>query len=257
MRTSVRTAVALGVLAAALAACTTGTTPPPAGGGESITLSYYLTPETEAPPLLAAAVAVSDPDFVLPVAVDAEAASPAALIDAGNGLWLGPLAFPAEDGTIEVELPELDADLQALLVPAEELIRGNDPVACPVTVSDEAVMVTQMRFLGAPLPSVVLLTTWGMFESFVTAEEVASTDLWEFGQDGIYALIYATGPVDVTATDPGCVDQFYSFDLSLEEGWNWVRMTAVLTGEPPEPSHWFVQEAEEPAEPKVTFIPLT
>src|SRR5690606_41012268 len=76
--------------------------------------------------------------------------------------WLvGPVAVIAEDGTVELSLPELDADLEAVLEPVSRLLWDNDALACPLTVSDPSVGVTQALFQSVAVPGVVLFNGFG------------------------------------------------------------------------------------------------
>lgn len=267
MRENARTTILLGALAVALAAC--ADQPPPAGPTHDFVVSYYQLPGPGNPPAVAAAVGVLNPDNVAAVTTYPERdasldASVSASRHAGplpgltevSPAWLvGPVAVIAEDGTVELSLPELDADLEAVLEPVSRLLWDNDALACPLTVSDPSVGVTQALFQSVAVPGVVLFNGFGAFAATLSGAPLPDTADTTLAAADLYGLVYATGPVDVSASGPGCEAQGHTVDVSLEAGWNWVRWEVVLDAMD-DFSHAHLTSTDPPQELWATLIPF-
>ena len=254
MLSPTRRPLRLAVLAPLLAACAAPTTPP--GPTHDITVTYYAPPIADAPAAFGAAVTLIDPNAVL---IASEDASPsAALIEGRPGLLIGPVALIGEDGTLELDLPQADEELEAVLVPAAELLEFvvADELACPVTASDESVKVTPLGFDAITVPGISPLTGYGATYGLITTEEVEDLDdSAALDRLSFYGLVYADGPVEVTATDDGCVtEESLHAELSLEAGWNWVEWRPVFD-ETDTFSHRSLEVVDEPQELKLTYEP--
>src|SRR5690606_26071245 len=173
MRTSLGMALMLGALAVALTAC--GTTQPPQSPEPDVKATYYDPPVATPPVPLAAAMLVISPEPVL-MSAGGQQIAPSALTEVGEGWFVGPVAPIGEDGSVALDFVDADSDLEALLVPADELLLGIDPMACVVTASDTSVVVTATAFELITIPGVVVLTADGLVPSVLTAEPMTATD---------------------------------------------------------------------------------
>ena len=178
-----------------------------------------------------------------------------ALFGTSRTLAVGPVAVIAEDGTVELSLPELDADLEAVLEPVSRLLWDNDALACPLTVSDPSVGVTQALFQSVAVPGVVLFNGFGAFAATLSGAPLPDTADTTLAAADLYGLVYATGPVDVSASGPGCEAQGHTVDVSLEAGWNWVRWEVVLDAMD-DFSHAHLTSTDPPQELWATLIPF-
>lgn len=250
MRKQLRNVVVVSSLALALAACGTQTPPPPAPEPD-VSATFYDPPGGAASPVLAAAIGIYDPTATVTAAASGKFG--AALIDTGFGWHLGPVATIGPDGTVALEFPELDADLEALLLPVEEMVLGNDTVACPLTVSDDAVNATVIGFEGLTAPGVMAATVDGLVPGILSDDEFESVDLDAFAQNPVYGFVYVSGPVDVSATGAACEAQGTTIDVSLDEGWNWLKWE-VLLDEADAFSHVNVTKVDMPDDVKMTAM---
>ncbi len=250
MRTIVRTALVLAALAATLTACST-TTPPPEQPSPDVTASYYDPPAAVTPPVaLAAAMAIISPVPVA-IATSGEPSTTVSLIDAGEGWFLGPPAAIDEDGSFTLDFLPADDDLEALLVPADEMLLDVDTTTCDVTVSDPTVEVTAVAFELLAVPGLVVITVDGMAPGILSDEPMTATDTPSLAQRTFYGFVYATGAVEVSATGPGCVAETTTAEVSLEPGWNWVAWTVVLD-ETDSFSHVHMADVEAPEQAYLT-----
>lgn len=250
MRRHISQTLLVGSLVLGLAACG-GQTPPPTPEPD-VAAAFYDNSGGVAPAVLAAAIGVLDPAEMAPVASSGNSA-PAALIDTGYGWHLGPIAAIGPDGSFELEFPELDADLEAMLVPVEEMnLLGGAPT-CSLTVSNTAVNVTGIGFEGITVPGVLLLTVEGVFPGIVSDEELAVVDLETLVQHPSYGFAYATGPVDVVAEGAACQAEGTTMDLSLDEGWNWLKWQ-LFVDETDTITHVHATTVERPEEVKLTGV---
>lgn len=239
-------------LSALLAACGGGQSTPPDKTSYA-ELSFYTPPVEGAPSALAVAVGVLNASNMDKVRAG-ESLSPAALVDAGE-LLLGPMAVVGDGGAVKVPLPEADADLEAVLVPAAELLyHAGDQ--CVPEVSDETVMVTPALVPdGIAVPGFFVLTAWGLGYGLLTPEKLTSFEESEFFSQEFHGLVYADAPVDVVALSDECVLGEVVADVSLEAGWNWVVWTVVLN-EFDEPSHFMLQNAGDVTGLELTYFPF-
>lgn len=250
MRTSLGMALMLGALAVALTAC--GTTQPPQSPEPDVKATYYDPPVATPPVPLAAAMLVISPEPVL-MSAGGQQIAPSALTEVGEGWFVGPVAPIGEDGSVALEFVEADSDLEALLVPADELLLGIDPAACAVTASDTSVMVTATAFELITTPGVVVLTADGLVPGVLSAEPMTATDTPSLAEHTFYGFVYASAPVEVSAMGDDCVTAGVTADVSLEAGWNWVAWTVELD-ETDSFSHVHVGDVEAPAETHLTTV---
>src|SRR5690606_40943340 len=94
-------------------------------------------------------------------------------------------------GSVALDFVDADSDLEALLVPADELLLGIDPMACVVTASDTSVVVTATAFELITIPGVVVLTADGLVPSVLTAEPMTATDTPSLAEHTFYGFVYA------------------------------------------------------------------
>ncbi len=254
MRSPTRILLPLVVLAPVLAACGAPTTPP--GPTHDIEVTYYAPPIANAPAAFGAAVTVFDPDAI--AIASADGAPRPSLIEGRTGQLLGPVGLIDEDGELQLDLPPADEDLEAVLVPAAQLLDYviGDPLGCPVTVSDASVNVTPLAFDAITVPGIAPLTGHGAYYGLLTTEELEDFD----DSDAIvrlsyYGLVYADAPLTVTATDDGCVtgESLYA-DLNLEAGWNWVKWSPVFD-ETDTLTHRTLEVIDEPPALLLTYVP--
>ncbi len=253
MRISFRTVLVLGAIAAALTACG-GTTQPPQPAEPDINASYYDPPIATPLVPLAAAMLVISPEPVL-MGAGVEHTVPSGLIEVGEGWFVGPASPIGEDGSVAMDFIEADGDLEALLVPADELLLGIDPVACAVAASDTSVMVTATAFELVTTPGIVVLTADGLVPGVLSDEPMTATDTPSLAELTFYGFVYASAPVEVNAMGDDCVTAGMTADVSLEAGWNWVTWTVELD-EMDSFSHVHVGDGEVPAEAHLTFVPF-
>src|SRR5690606_23075467 len=71
----------------------------------------------------------------------------------------------------------------------------------------------------------------------------------------LYGLVYATGPVDGSASGPGCDAQGHTVDVSLGAGWHWLRWRVVLDAMDGF-SHAHLPSTDPPQELWATLIPF-
>jgi len=248
MRITTRRPLLLLALSALLAACG-GPTPPARTSHAALT--FYPPPVADPPPALAVGVGLIDPDE-LEGSGAASALLPAALVEV-EGLLLGPLGFVGDDGSVEVPLPAPE-DLAAVLVPAADLLHLAGELCTP-EVSDGSVKVTRAVLGdGIAVPGFLVITPLGLAYGLATPEEVETFEDDGYAAQGFYGLVYADGPVDVVALSDACVADEVTADVSLKEGWNWVRWTVVLD-ESDTFSHVLLQNAAAPTRPKLTYYP--
>lgn len=250
MRMHVSQTLLVGSLVLGLTACG-GQTPPPTPEPD-VAAAYYDNSGGAAPVVLAASIGVLDPAEMGPAA-SSDNIAPAGLIDTGFGWHLGPLAAIGPDGSFELEFPKVDADLEAILVPVEEMNMLGDSPTCSLTVSDTAVNVTGIGFEGITVPGVMLLTVEGVLPAIMTDEELAVVDLATLVQNPTYGFAYATGPVDVVADGAACEAEGTTLDLSLDEGWNWLKWQ-LFVDETDTITHVHATTVERPEEVKLTAI---
>lgn len=251
MHRSFITSFMLCALVAALTAC--GTTQPPQSPDLAVTASYYDPPVATPVVPLAAAMMVIAPGAVSMGAGDHVASS--ALIEVEEGWYVGPVTPIGEDGSVAMDFLEADSDLEALLVPADELLLFVDPVVCTVTASDASVMVTATAFDLVTTPGVAVLTADGLVPGILSDEPIIATDTASLAELSFYGFVYASAPVEVTALGDDCVTAGVTADVSLEAGWNWVVWTLV----PDEMNDYLVHvgDVEAPAETRLTVAPFS
>jgi hypothetical protein len=222
MPTRIRSVLCLGLVAALLVSC--GAPPPPTPPDEpDFVGSYYDLPGVTDPIVpLGGAVWIGVPVLV------AEAAEGLSLVEPAPGWFLGPTFPVGEDGVLEIEFPEPGADLEALLVPAEQVFDGIDPLVCEVTVSDPSVWVTPSFFELISVPGLLTLTVDGAFPTLMTAAKLTATDLPHLATHTYFGFVYASGAVEVSALGTACEDDGLTADLSLQEGWNVISWTVHL-----------------------------
>ncbi len=158
--------------------------------------------------------------------------SPATVVEAGEGIYVGPITTIAEDGSFTLELPE-GSDLPAALMgSAEDFVHSFSMVAsCDLVASDPTVNVTKTVFELVTIPGIALLSIDGLMIAVGTAEQLPDAPTSE----ELYAArfqtwVYADGPTTVV-TDPAVCedpDLTLSVDVSLTAGWNQLEWTIVV-----------------------------
>jgi hypothetical protein len=212
-----RPLVALLALALTLAACTTAAEPGP-------------------PPTTVVTGSVSAGGSVLIgsglILVDASALStsevdPGDVIDAGTGLWLGPIA-PSVGGDFQIVLPDEDDLPAAVVSPAATALLNADVVDCSVAVDVASALVTNFAVGFGALPGAYATTTEGSavaiaFVSDAALDFDAPTEEELLGGRTLYTWVHASEAVELTIEGAGCASAEpvpVAGSATLEAGWN-------------------------------------
>ena len=107
-----------------------------------------------------------------------------------------------------------------------------------------AVVAGMLDVVPLPVAMAIWACLWVLYLSFVHAGRT------------FYGFVFATGPVEVTATGEDCVAQETVVELDLDAGWNWVAWSFVYD-EGDAFSHIRLASVEAPADPVLTTVPPT
>lgn len=156
---------------------------------------------------------------------------PVSVIDAGDGLYFGPVTTIAADGSFTLALPDGSELPAALMKDADGFVYNAllHP-SCALSASDATVSVTSAAFELITIPGIGLLSVEGFVPGIATAEALPATPT----EEDVFAArfqtwVYATGPTTVV-TDPVVCDsdgQTLSVSVSLTSGWNQLEWTVV------------------------------
>lgn len=177
----------------------------------------YVPPGPASPPVLGASLVIVDADLILA----------ASFTEVQAGLFMGPVAPIAADGSVSVILPAA-ADVPAtVLVDASFLVPDlNIALDCELVASGPSTRVTPVLVQPFTLPGVFLTSFQGVMPAFLTDSEVNPVTLpvEEQEQVALYVYVYSDGSTTVATSGTDC--QMASFvtnlavDVSLSPGWN-------------------------------------
>lgn len=193
------------------------------------------------------------PPLVVPLAAQPHPVGPEALVEVEENVFVGPPVAIDEDGGLHIDFVEADEVLESILVPADQLLLGTDPTQCPVDVSDETVEVTPVTFDFITSPGIAVLTADGIFPGLLTDQALPDFDVTTLAEHTVYGFLYASAPVEISATDGGCVDEGATIEDSFDAGWNWLAWTVVLD-ETDDVSHVHATDVEAPDLVSLTMI---
>ena len=156
---------------------------------------------------------------------DAMKITASGFVEAEDGLFLGPLAPVAEDGSFELVFPDPSDVPEATLAPADGFLAPfTINPECTLSASDAQARVSALLFFEITLPGLVGFTLEGAALAITTDTPLdweAETEEELFGDATIVTWVYADRAVDVGATE-ACADEGLIVDLSLRSGWNQV-----------------------------------
>jgi hypothetical protein len=152
--------------------------------------------------------------------------SRSALVDMGDGSYLGPVGQVGADGSFTLPFPIL-ADLPpTLFAPADDfVVNARSTPGCGLTASDPEARVTTTFFAYFVAPILVLVHDEG-FDLVIVFEQPVDFADDEAGvfDASLVTWVHATRPVSVATSGDGCATDEYTFEVEvgLEAGWNQV-----------------------------------
>lgn len=169
--------------------------------------------------------------------------TPAAVVDLGYPIFVGPISPIGADGTVVVTLP-LGSDLPAdVLTTADQFYLPIDEMAgCSLIASAPSVKVTGVVFELVTVPGVILFGVDGASLAIASniPIDLSSPPTPEvLAQLNLFTWVYAESDVTVVTSGAGCetVGSTLAIDVDLATGWNLLAwqleidaVTDALTG---------------------------